>query len=191
MPPQPAATLKRPLSSPPIATLNPCPTSPSTAFLGSSQSSRKISAVFEERRQSLFSISLVEYPFFPLHSIIKAVSPSCFSLVSASVRAIRMAMSATPAFEIQVFVPFRAHLSPREIALVLWLAASEPATGSVRAKHPINSPLHSAGRYFRFCSSVPQLRMHNSTSDTWTDRVVLTDEHALPISSVTMAWLMK
>ena len=39
------------------------------------------------------------------------------------------------------------------------LRASEPASGSVRAKAEVHSPLAIRGRYRRFCSSVPSIRM--------------------------------
>ncbi len=35
------------------------------------------------------------------------------------------------------------------------LPGSEPWSGSVRPKQPIHSPLASLGRYFCFCSSLP------------------------------------
>jgi len=62
------------------------------------------------------------------------------------------------AFVIKVLVPLRTHLSPFLTAFVLMEAASEPASGSVRPKQPMSSPLMMPGRYFFFCSSVPKRR---------------------------------
>ena len=44
---------------------------------------------------------------------------------------------------------------PEAWAAVRMLAGSEPASGSVRPKQPIHSPVASFGRYFIRCASVP------------------------------------
>ena len=36
-----------------------------------------------------------------------------------------------------------------------WLVASLPASGSERQKEPTHSPVASFGKYFAFCSSLP------------------------------------
>ncbi|MDT4833798.1 hypothetical protein FQZ97_674190 [compost metagenome] len=58
--------------------------------------------------------------------------------------------------EIHTFWPLITYLSPWRTALVLILVVSVPAVGSVT---PIDcrrrSPAASAGRYLRFCSSLP------------------------------------
>ena len=48
------------------------------------------------------------------------------------------------------------------------LPGSEPWSGSVRPKQPIHSPLASFGRYFRFCSSLPNSLMGTITSEDCT-----------------------
>lgn len=53
-------------------------------------------------------------------------------------------------FEIQVFVPFKTNPFSFLMAFVFMEATSEPASGSVEAKHPIKSPLTSPGRYLSF-----------------------------------------
>ena len=70
-------------------------------------------------------------------------------------------------------------------ARVFWLAASEPVSGSVSPKQPSHSPEHSFGRYLCFCSSVPNFRIPEHTSEVCTEITVLIDESARPISSTT------
>ena len=70
-------------------------------------------------------------------------------------------------------------------ARVRWLAASEPVSGSVRPKHPSHSPEVSFGSQWRFCSSVPYLRMPEHTSEVCTETTVRIEESARPISSTT------
>ena len=65
-------------------------------------------------------------------------------------------MSANPPFVIHVFSPFRTKLpSACRVARVLAPNASDPEPGSLRQYAPIVSPSASLGRYFRFCSGVP------------------------------------
>ena len=54
-------------------------------------------------------------------------------------------------------------------AVVLWLVASDPASGSDRQKEPIHSPEVSFGRYFCFCSSVPKASIPQQTRELLTD----------------------
>src|SRR5437016_5811101 len=93
----------------------------------------------------------------------------------------------TEPFEIHIFRPRSTHESPSRFAVVRSFVASLPTSGSVRPKHPMTSPLQSAGSQRCFCSSVPNLRMVISTSEIWTESVVRTDESARPTSSVTSA----
>ena len=48
------------------------------------------------------------------------------------------------------------------------LPGSEPASGSVRPKQPIHSPLASRGRNLRFCSSEPKAWIGYITRLDWT-----------------------
>ena len=101
--------------------------------------------------------------------------------------AMMMATSAIVPLLIHTFWPDSSQSSPSRMAVVEMLPASEPALGSVMPKQPTISPLHRRGRYSCFCSSVPQRRIVNSTSDICTDRVVRMLESAYPISSKTIA----
>ncbi len=72
-------------------------------------------------------------------------------------------------------------------ARVRWLAASDPVSGSVRPKHPSHSPEQSFGRYSCFCSSVPQRRIDEQTSEVCTDTTVRIAEQPRPTSSTIRA----
>ena len=87
--------------------------------------------------------------------------------------------------EIHIFAPLITQPESVFCARVFWLAASEPVSGSVSPKQPSHSPEHSFGRYFCFCSSVPQRRMPEHTSEVCTEMTVLIAESPRPISSTT------
>ena len=53
---------------------------------------------------------------------------------------------ATLPSEIHIFDPFSSQPPSTFVARVRWLAASEPASGSVRPKQPSHSPEQSLGR---------------------------------------------
>src|SRR3546814_8731464 len=77
-----------------------------------------------------------------------------------SVSAIAVWLLAVGAFVMNRLVPFRTECSsPSLRAVVLSEAASDPASGSVRQKEAMYSPLAIFGRYLRFCSSVPSMAM--------------------------------
>ena len=48
------------------------------------------------------------------------------------------------------------------------------------------SPVQSAGRYFRFCSGVPKLKMGEVPSETCAASVMPVEAHAREISSTAM-----
>ena len=52
--------------------------------------------------------------------------------------------------------------------MVFMPAGSEPASGSVRPKQPIHSPLASLGRYFCFVASLPNSKIGSMTSELCT-----------------------
>ena len=62
-------------------------------------------------------------------------------------------------------------------------------SGSVSPKHPSHSPEHSFGRYFFFCSSLPQRRIDEHTSEVCTEMTVRIAESWRPISSTTTAYV--
>jgi len=80
-------------------------------------------------------------PFHPTPGVVTAVRPR------AADRAVRD-VDLPPVDHVAAAVHDRAVLVP---------PASLPASGSVKPKAPRRSPEQSAGRYFRFCSSVPKL----------------------------------
>ncbi len=86
-------------------------------------------------------------------------------LSSGSVWAKTSASLATLPSEMNILAPLMRQPPSIFTARVRWSAASEPAPGSVSPKQPNHSPLHSRGRYARFCSSVPQRRMALHTSE--------------------------
>ena len=57
------------------------------------------------------------------------------------------------------FVPLSTKPSPSRSALIDSEAASDPESGSVRAKEPTTSPAASLGSHADFCSSVPSMRI--------------------------------
>ena len=57
--------------------------------------------------------------------------------------------------------------SAEGVAVVRTLAASEPASGSVRAKAPSFRPLMRSGSHLRFCSSDPKSRSARMPMEWW------------------------
>ena len=62
------------------------------------------------------------------------------------------------------------------MARVFMAPGSEPASGSVRPKQPMSSPLAILGRYFFFCSSEPNRKMEFMASELCTDTKLRTPE---------------
>jgi hypothetical protein len=60
---------------------------------------------------------------------------------------------------IHILLPFRMYSPPTRTAFNPMLTTSDPAFGSDIASAPTCSPLQSFGRYLRFCSSLPFLRI--------------------------------
>ncbi len=56
---------------------------------------------------------------------------------------------------IHILVPFSTHPSAVRRAVVRMAAGSDPASGSVSPKQPINSPAAMPGSQRSFCSSEP------------------------------------
>jgi hypothetical protein len=78
---------------------------------------------------------------------------------SLSVTANTMTKSASLPWVMNVFSPLITHSEPSLRAEVRIALASEPAPGSVIAKHEMRSPAMVGRRYRCFCSSVPWNRM--------------------------------
>jgi hypothetical protein len=66
-----------------------------------------------------------------------------------------MQMSATGLFVIQVLVPVSRYPHLACSALVRMACGSDPASGSVRPKQPIHSPVARFGKYLRRRASLP------------------------------------
>jgi hypothetical protein len=98
-----------------------------------------------------------------------------------SVRAHTIAMSAIVPFVIHIFAPFKIQSEPSRRACVRMAPGSEPASGSVRPKQPITSPVCIGGSQRSFCSSEPQRQIGNIASDPWTETALRTP--ASPASS--------
>ena len=125
-----------------IATLKPFPTSPSTLAAGTRTPSRNTAVVDEARSPILSSCGPVLTPFMSRVTM-KAVSlprSSGFPVLAKTVKKL-----ASPPLVIHSLLPSSTQSSPSRTAVVLMLAASEPAPGSVRQKAAIVSPLESLG----------------------------------------------
>ncbi len=92
-----------------------------------------------------------------------------------------MARSAIVPFVIHIFAPFRIQSEPSRRACVRIEPGSEPASGSVRPKQPMASPVCIAGSQRSFCSSEPNFQIGNIASDPWTETALRTP--ASPASS--------
>src|SRR3954468_1773821 len=162
----PAATVKRPWSSPYMAISKPCPSSPSMFAAGTSTFWKKSSPVEPAQIPSLCSVSRVDTPGHS-RSTMKAEIPLCFA--SGSVLAKTSWWSATVAYEIQFFWPFNTYPSPSRRADVRIEATSDPAPGSVSPKHASFSPRACGARYRCFCSSDPYRSSESEFSPTCTE----------------------
>ena len=104
------------------------------------------------------------------------------------VRAKTTKRSATVECVIQALLPLIRKPLASAVARVAIAAASEPVSGSVRAKAPSSSPPARRGRYRCFCSSVPN-RFRMSCGRPWTERVPASAPPATASSSRTSAYV--
>jgi hypothetical protein len=118
----------------------------------------------EARKLSLFSIFGALNPFMPFSRMKPLILSSCSADFAQMTNT-----SAIGALEIQVFEPFSTKPPSAFLAWVRMPAGSEPASGSVRPKQPIYSPVASLGKYFCFCSSEPKVLMGCITKEDCTD----------------------
>ena len=109
----------------------------------------------------------------------------CF--FSGSVWANTSATSAKLPIEIHILFPLMVQPESVFFARVRRLAASDPVSGSVRAKQPSASPEHSRGSHSCFCSSVPHFSIEPQTSEVWTETTVRAEESARPTCSTISA----
>jgi hypothetical protein len=74
--------------------------------------------------------------------------------------------------------------------VVCCAAASVPAFGSVKPNAPIHLPAHKFGRYFFFCSSVPNSKIGTAQSDVCADTTTPVVPHTRDSSSTAIAYSM-
>ena len=129
---------------------------------GTRTSSRTSSEVTEARSDIFLWISGAVKPGIPFSTMKPRIS-------SSSVRAQTIAMSAIEPFVIHIFAPFRIQSVPSRRAWVRIVPGSEPASGSVRPKQPITSPVCIRGSQCSFCSSEPHCQIANIASEPWTE----------------------
>ena len=99
------------------------------------------------------------------------------------VRAQMTATSAIDARPIQRLAPLMTQPPPSRCAVVVMLAGSLPASGSVRPKQPISSPAAIGGSQRCFCASLPNLAMALMASDPCTLTKVRSPESPASSSS--------
>ena len=115
---------------------------------GTKTSSITISPVTDARSASLPSILGALSPFMPFSKMKPPMTPS-----SSFAHTIKT--SAKGELLIQFLAPLRLNPPSTVRARVTMLPGSEPWSGSVRPKQPMYSPVASFGKYFCFCSSLP------------------------------------
>jgi len=76
--------------------------------------------------------------------------------------------SAQVALEIHIFAPFTTYPPSVFVAVVLNPSRSEPASLSLNAAQPMNSPEHNFGKYFCFCASLALRTIWLMTKLLWT-----------------------
>ncbi len=169
----PAPSDVRPVLRISTAILKPCPRSPRTCEAGTRtfwSSTGTVDEPFSPSLRSSFPGSTPPRSFVTA----KAVIRRCSSLAGRPTSlANTVKNSAKPPLEIQCLEPLSTKVSvfSSKTAVVRIEAASEPASGSVRANAAIISPEASFGSHRRFCSSVPY-RMQTLQAD----RLVAADQ---------------
>ena len=85
--------------------------------------------------------------------------------------------------------PFRTHSSPSNTAFVCCPCASVPAPGSVRPKAPSFLPAARSGRYFCFCSSVPNVRIGSQQREVCAETITPVVPQTFDNSSTHIAYV--
>ena len=120
----------------------------------------------EASRESFPFWSLAEKPSRPVSTMKPRIEPtSSRSPVLAQITA----TSAMDPFVIHILAPLRTHSSPSSTARVIMPPGLEPKSGSVRPKHPMDSPLAIRGSHSRFCASDPKAKIGYMTRAPCTD----------------------
>ena len=123
----------------------------------------------DARSESFLWISGAVKPGIPFSTRKPLIAPS-------SVRAQTVATSAIVPFVIHILAPLRIQSEPSRRAVVLIEPGSEPASGSVRPKQPIASPVCIGGSQRCFCSSEPHFQIENIASEPCTETALRTPE---------------
>ena len=105
---------------------------------------------------------------------------------SSLVLAITEKTPAIGALVIYLLVPLIRYSLPNFLAEVVIDIASDPESGSVRANEPIISPVENFGRYFCFCSSVPDITIVCDPIPILVPAIDLNAGEALPNSNVNL-----
>src|SRR3954447_9069724 len=130
------------------------PSTPSTDDAGTRQSVSTISEVGDERQPSLSSSRPTEKPgvFVSTTNAVAAerVEPSGPPVLASTVQT-----SAMGPLVMKILLPLSTHSSPSRTAVVFSAAASDPASGSVDAQHPMKLPSHNPGSQRCLSSSDP------------------------------------
>src|SRR5277367_3719318 len=109
-----------------------------------------------------------------------------FTWLSATSRAQMIETSHQGALPIHFFWPFKDHVSPSRLAVVVRPPPEpEPTSGSVRPKHPIFSMRAIGGSHFCFCSSDPPSAIEVIASPLCTPKKVDIEQSTRAISIMT------
>src|SRR5258708_3457188 len=128
-----------------------------SASAGNRTSSNTSSLVSLARRDSVPCCSLALNPLLSVGTMNPRID---VSWLSPFVLAQTIAMWAIDPFVIHIFDPLSSQVpSGRSFAIVIIPDGFEPKSGSVSPKQPITSPPPILGRYFFFCSSLPNAKI--------------------------------
>src|SRR5215217_6198603 len=178
-----AAIPIRPPASVPKAIPSPFPSSPSRSSSVTKTSSRSTSSVVAETTP-IFSACLPK-------EIPSASMPTTKAVMPSGARAKRIMVPATRPLVTHCLWPEIRYPPETFSARVCIAAASEPASGSVRAKHPIFSPRARSGIQRAFCSSVPWAKIGSVPALVCTASVTPTPASARLISSISSTYERK
>src|SRR5947207_10097915 len=130
----------------------PPPSLPSRFSSGTSQFSKKISAIGDVRNPIFSSLRATFIPgeSFSTRNALIPFGPRALSTVANTT-----SRSATGPLDTKILLPLRTYLEPCLIAVVARLNASEPLFGSLIALPPMSVPSQRPGRYFFFCALEP------------------------------------
>ncbi len=176
----------RPSSSIDRNCCSPRPASPSRWSAGTRHDSKRRPWVSEARHPILRYAGSTTSPGVP-------AGTTMVLMPSSEVRAVTVisVVIGVPELVMKALVPSITHSSPSRTARVRVAAASDPASGSVRANAAKARPASRSGSQRCFCSSVPKAKIGLAPSPTAASRVIASDESTLAISSTAMQKVRK